>query len=171
MTRQSLGCIKLAALIMVSGSVFAHLSAWTFAKTPKAAKPNGHTLTKPLPPEYSEAVKDLNAGKYRDALDKFQHLDGSGYCCDKVHYYIAQTYQGMNQTVPAEMNYEWVYYYRKNPTLRSYAQSAIQTLSYYQGHRTYRGQGNNFSRITASAGGGGRGGGLWGGGGGGGGFG
>lgn len=122
----------------------------TLAKT---VQPNAQTAQKksaPLPSEYYAAVGTFNSGKYKDALNQFQQLDEHGFCCDKVHYYMAQAYQGMNQTVPASMHYQWVSDYSYDPTLKSYADTALDRLSYYQGHRTYAGNGNNFARVSAA---------------------
>jgi hypothetical protein len=97
-------------------------------------------------PEYKDAVHTFMDQKYSVALEKFQALDKNGYCCDMVHYYIAQCYQYMNQVQPAMLHYEWVDTYSKDPRLKYYADGAYQQLAYYNGHRTYSGQGNNFDR-------------------------
>jgi len=99
-------------------------------------------------PAYKEAVATFMNKKYADALGKFQTLDKNGFCCDMVHYYIAQCYQYTNQVNPAMSNYEWVSVYSKDPRLIYYANGAYEQLAYYNGHRTYSGQGNNFDRNT-----------------------
>ncbi|HEY9716087.1 MAG TPA: hypothetical protein V6C69_01355 [Trichormus sp.] len=99
-------------------------------------------------PEYKDAVHTFMDKKYADALVKFQSLDKNGYCCDMVHYYIAQCYQYTNQVRPAMLHYEWVDTYSKDPRLKYYADGAYQQLAYYNEHRTYAGQGNNFNRAV-----------------------
>ncbi len=100
-------------------------------------------------PEYKEALAEFKDKKFGPAVDKFEDLDGHGYCCDLVHYYIAQCYHQTNQLQSAKMHYSWVYEYSKDPTLRYYSQNAYQQLAYYGGHRTYTGQGNNFQKTIA----------------------
>lgn len=104
-------------------------------------------LAKTKTPEYLEAQVALLERKYKDAAQKFEKLDAEGACCETTHYYLAQCYQGMNQTVQAQTHYQWVAYYGKDPTLKQYATVAYNQLAYYQNHRTYKGQGNNFNRY------------------------
>ncbi|CAN5545223.1 hypothetical protein BH10CYA1_BH10CYA1_19140 [soil metagenome] len=106
-------------------------------------------------PTYKEAVGYFQKKNYADAMKDFQTLDSTGYCCDMIHYYIAQCYQNTNQTVAAGQHYDWVLEKSKNPTLRRYAEYANQCIAYYSGHRTYGGQGNNFDRGSRGGGGGG----------------
>jgi hypothetical protein len=79
-------------------------------------------------------------------------------CCDMVHYYIAQCYQHLNQIAAAQMHYEWVMTYSQDERLKYYAQAADAQLGYYNQHRTYGGNGNNFAAFgggrRASGGGG-----------------
>lgn len=144
--------LRIVAIGLVIGSVLGLGNPSTLAKSAKVPSRNLKKTAKPLPPAYYEAVKAFNGGKYKDALGQFQHLDEFGFCCDKVHYYIAQSYQGMNQTAPAALNYEWVCMYSKDPTLTYYSQMALNNLSYYRGHRTYAGQGNNISHVATARG-------------------
>ena len=134
--------LRILGLALIIASILGPGNLSTLAKATKAPSQKLKKTDKPLPPAYYEAVKTFNLGKYKDALGQFQHLDEFGFCCDKVHYYIAQCYQGMNQLAPAALNYEWVCEYSKDPTLTSYSQYALSTLSYYRGHRTYEGQGS-----------------------------
>ncbi|PWU02718.1 MAG: hypothetical protein C5B53_01355 [Candidatus Melainabacteria bacterium] len=146
-SKLALGGLNLAAIVLLGNLIVGQNGLIALAKSAKASVQKGQTKAKPLPPAFGEAVGKFNAGKYKEALAGFQHLDESGFCCDKVHYYIAQSYQGMNQTAPAALNYQWVCMYSKDPTLNYYSQVALNQLAYYQGHRTYGGQGNNFSRV------------------------
>jgi len=97
-------------------------------------------------PAYRQAVHTFMDQKYSKALEQFQALDKNGFCCDMVHYYIAQCYQYTNQVNPAMLHYECVSTYSKDPRLVYYADGAYRQLEYYNGHRTYAGQGNNFDR-------------------------
>lgn len=101
-------------------------------------------------PGYRAAITDFNQGRYGPAARQLETLDSHGYCCDMVHYYIAQSYHHLNQLALASMHYSWVSSYSKDSTLRVYAQSANSGLAYYGSHRTYAGQGNNFERVAAS---------------------
>ncbi len=96
------------------------------------------------------AIADYNQGKYKNAVVRLEDVDRRGLCNERTHYYIGLCYQSMNQTVLAQMHYQWVLQYGKDATLKSYAQSAYQQIAYYQGHRTYAGQGNNFERVTSN---------------------
>jgi hypothetical protein len=163
-SKLALNGLNLAAIVLLGNLTVGQNGLIALAKSAKAsAQKVQQTKAKPLPPAYYEAVGKFNAGKYKEALTGFQQLDESGFCCDKVHYYIAQSYQGMNQTTPAAMNYEWVTMYSKDPTLNYYSQVALNQLAYYKGHRTYGGQGNNFARVAPSGLSGGGGGGMVGG--------
>lgn len=145
--------LSFAGLALISLSLAGLDASLVMSKSSKPAAKKAQA--KPLPLEFYQAARLYNEGKYKESLGHLQHLDASGHCCDKVHYYIALDYHGMNQTVPAEMNYEWVCNYSKDKTLQTYANSALEQIAYYQGHRTYGGQGNNFSRAKPGGGGGG----------------
>jgi hypothetical protein len=99
-------------------------------------------------PTMATAQAAFNACRYGEALRQFQILDRTGFCCDKVHYYIARCYQQLSQVVPALEHYAWVTEKSKNPTLRNYAYVASAQLSRYQLHRTYAGNGNYFQRAS-----------------------
>jgi hypothetical protein len=142
---------RFAVFLAIAVAIFHYGDCSALAKAPQSKSKTISSPAKALPQEYYLAIKAFNDGKYKDALGQFQHLDENGHCCDKVHYFIAQSYQGMNQTVPAQMHYEWVSSYSHDPVLKYYSDVALDRLSYYRGHRTYAGNGNNFSRITASA--------------------
>lgn len=126
--------------------------------TVSTVKKGGKPSTKAMllkNPTYKEALDFFNKKNYAAAMTDFQTLDSTGFCCDLVHYYIAQCYQNTNQTIAAAQHYGWVLEKSKDPTLRRYADYANQCLAYYAGHRTYGGQGNNFDRGSRGGGGGG----------------
>jgi hypothetical protein len=102
---------------------------------------------------YKDALAAFNKKNYAQALLLFDGMDANGFCCDLVHYYLAQCYQLTNQTAAAQLNYDIVLNKSKDPNLRRYAEYANQTLAYYGTHRTYSGQGNNFDVARASRGG------------------
>jgi tetratricopeptide (TPR) repeat protein len=95
---------------------------------------------------YKEGLSLYQKRNYSGALKCFFKLDGSGFCCDLVHYYIGQCYQHTNQTAAAQQHYDWVVARSQDPTLRSYADYANQTMAYYNQHRTFAGQGNYFDK-------------------------
>ena len=137
--------------------VLTHSSVW--AKTIKASATisvkHPHNTTKAqlfANSTYKAGVGFFNKKDYAAALACFQLLDGDGFCCDTIHYYIAQCYQNTNQTVAAQQHYDWVLNKSKDPTLRSYAEYANSTIAYYSSHRTYAGQGNRFDRPTGGGG-------------------
>lgn len=100
-----------------------------------------------LPPsDFSKAINDYQAGKHSSAAALLEDLDKKGLCNDKVHYYLALCYQSLNQVARAQMHYQWVYTYSKDPRLKYQAQVGWYQLAKYQSHRTYEGQGNNFDR-------------------------
>jgi hypothetical protein len=86
-------------------------------------------------PLYKDAVADFNGKKYGPALEKFTQLDQSGFCCDMIHYYLAQCYDYLNQVEQAQINYSWVVAYTQDPSLRTYATYGYQKLAYYNAHR------------------------------------
>jgi hypothetical protein len=92
-------------------------------------------------PQLVQAVQSYSQGKYKDSAERFEFIDSHGGCCDKVHYFLGLDYQNMNQTVLAQMHYQWVVSNSKNPRLRQYADAASEQLAYYQAHRSYSGQG------------------------------
>lgn len=166
MAKQKLFVLITAALCLVAGSnsLVANAKKATGSVTKVAiVKKKEAARTRLLRlPEYKAALEDFSSKRYGPALAKFEALDGSGYCCDLVHYYMAQCYHLSNQLAQAEMHYQWILAYSSDPTLRTYAQYANQQLGRYGSHRTYAGQGNNFAKFTAGpargAGGGGGGG-------------
>jgi hypothetical protein len=151
LSKVALNGLNLAAIVLLGNLIVGQNGLIAFAKSAKSTVQKAQIQAKPLPPAFGQAVGIFNSGKYKDALAAFQRLDEDGFCCDKVHYYIAQSYQGMNQTAPAALNYQWVCRYSKDPTLNYYSQVALSQLAYYQGHRTYGGQGNNFARVRANS--------------------
>jgi hypothetical protein len=104
----------------------------------------GTTPTLMSKPTIATAISAFNARRFGEALRQFQILDRTGFCCDKVHYYIARCYQQLSQVGPALDNYAWVMSYSKNPTLQNYAEVASAQLSKYQQHRTYEGARTSF---------------------------
>lgn len=90
---------------------------------------------------WKSGVKLLADKNWSGAAERFEFMDAHGGCCDETHYYLAQCYQGQNQTVLAQMHYQWVASNSKNARLRQYAGIANEQLAYYQAHRTYSGQG------------------------------
>lgn len=97
-------------------------------------------------PGYKDAVMNFTNKRYGPAAEAFEKMDRSGFCCDLVHYYIAQCYDNLNQLQRAQMHYQWVASYTKDPTLRVYSNYGAQKLAYYGANRQYSGQGNNFDR-------------------------
>jgi hypothetical protein len=95
-------------------------------------------------PGYREAVVNFMNKRYGPAAAGFEKMDRGGFCCDLVHYYIAQCYDNLNQLQRAQLNYQWVSSYTKDPTLRVYSNYATQKLEYYAANRQYAGQGNSF---------------------------
>ncbi|HEY9676933.1 MAG TPA: hypothetical protein V6C76_02940 [Drouetiella sp.] len=157
---------KSIAILVVLSALFLNIGVAAEAKLIKAGASVSKFKKGPPPdrkkvmatPLFKEAYGYFSKKNYARAMDCFQTLDATGYCCDTVHYYIAQCYQNTNQTVAASMHYSWVMEKSKDPTLRRYADYANQCLAYYSGHRTYSGQGNNFARNSSGgypAGGGG----------------
>lgn len=114
-------------------------------------------------PVYKEAIGYFNQKNYAKALQTFEFLDTNGFCCDLIHYYIAQCYQNTNQLQVAMRHYDWVASNSKDAQLRQYSDYANQTMAYYGAHRTYSGQGNYFDPGSRGGGGGGGGGGRGGG--------
>jgi hypothetical protein len=106
----------------------------------------------PSNPNYQEAVKKFKDKNYAEALKLFSVLDSTGFCCDLIHYYIGQCYQNTNQTVAAGQHYDWVVANSKDNTLVAYANYANDTMQYYNAHRTYAGQGNNFAKYVSTGG-------------------
>jgi len=117
----------------------------------KGRKPRGKPAM-PMPPMYNEAVQACTAGKYKDALDKLDVLDRTGWCCDKVHYYMGLCYHNLNQLQAAEQHYSIVYNFSKDPVLKYNAQVGYEQAAKYAANRTYAGQGNFFAKIASNGG-------------------
>jgi hypothetical protein len=158
--------ILLALALMVIGlvgptvqskSLSGSVSMTAAGKPVRKGKPTRQQLA--ANPNYKEAIKFFNDKNYAASLALFYKLDSTGYCCDLVHYYIGQCYQYTNQTIAASQHYNWVLEKSNDERLKSYADYANQTMAYYDAHRTYSGQGNNFSRYNGGRSAGGRGGG------------
>ena len=91
--------------------------------------------------QLNKALQSYAEGKYKESATGLEYVDSHGGCCDKVHYFLGLDYQNLNQTVLAQMHYQWVTSNSKNARLRQYADAANENLAYYQAHRTYGGQG------------------------------
>lgn len=99
--------------------------------------------------------KSYKEGRYRDALVK---LSGIKPQSDKTHYWAGLCYQGQGQLQKAQMEFNWVASFSKNPQLKYNASLALRTVSRYGSSRSYGGQGNGFARYnsySAPSGGGG----------------
>lgn len=99
-------------------------------------------------PVLTQAVQDYNGRKYRDAISKLDGLSRAGQASDKAHYYMALSYQGINQMATAKNEYMWVYSKSRDNTLRYNAWQALQSMEKWSQHRSYEGQGNEFNRVS-----------------------
>jgi len=109
----------------------------------------GHKVDLANSPLFKQALVEFGNKRYGPAEQLFENLDKHGYCCDMVHYYMAQCYDNLNQTEAAQMNYQWVAAYSKDATLVNYSIYGYEKLAYYDEHRNYAGQGNNFDRVKS----------------------
>lgn len=78
---------------------------------------------------YAEAIAQFDAYSKQPASDQAT-----------AHYYMGLCYQCLNQVGRAQSEYQWVVANGRNQALRSYAQTAIDQLDAYKGHRGYQGQ-------------------------------
>jgi hypothetical protein len=103
----------------------------------------GHTTNTPQQTaKINAALQKYNLKKYKESAQGLEDVDSHGGCCDRVHYFLALNYLNLNQTVLAQMHYQWVMSNSKNARLRQYADYGNEQLAYYQSHRTYGGQGS-----------------------------
>jgi len=100
--------------------------------------------------QFNAALAAFNGGRFVESAKRFEKLQNSNFRPDAVHYYLALSYQNCNQVALAQMHYQWVATHSKNQILRKYSRSGYDTLAYYSGHRTFRGQGNNLDATTQS---------------------
>ncbi len=129
---------RLIAAIGVSSLLIASLSNGALAKN----KLYGYATNAPKQnPQLVKAVQAYAEHKYKESATSLEYIDAHGGCCDKVHYFLGLDYQNLNQTVLAQLHYQWVSSRSKDARLRQYADSANETLAYYQAHRSYSGQG------------------------------
>ena len=108
-------------------------------KHAKASKVDSRVASLYKQDQFRLALKDFNEKKYGPAAEGFWKLDKAGYCCDVIHYYLAQCYQFNGQLEQATQNYNYVLSYSKDETLRKYSQYANDTLAYYSANRTHNG--------------------------------
>ena len=94
---------------------------------------------------WQDALASLKKNNYAEALDKLSRLPPS----ESRHYYRGLCYQYTNQLQSAKSEYMWVYVYGKNARLKFNAWLGLNSVGQYEKNRTYAGQGNNFSRVTA----------------------
>lgn len=99
-------------------------------------------------PEYEQAVKDYKERKYSQTISRLRKLHETGQCNDMVHYYMALSYQCLNQIGSARQEYTNLSR-SKSAVLKNNAQRALAALNQWSQHRLYEGNGNNFSRYSS----------------------
>jgi len=144
--------IRLLSALLVLSTMCSQAGDDTSACLAKPQKSTQKKPVMPMPPMFDEAVQACKTGKYKEALEKFDKLDRTGWCCDKVHYYMGLCSHNLNQLQAAEKNYLVVYRFSKDPILRYNAQVGYHQVQKYASSRTYSGQGNNFDRLIARGG-------------------
>jgi hypothetical protein len=89
-----------------------------------------------------QVERDYNAGRYAPALESISKLQPSTW----THYYSAWCYQGLNQLQEAKREFAWVSRYSKNQSMKRNSQLGLAYVNEYEKKRTYKGQGNTFSK-------------------------
>lgn len=74
------------------------------------------------------AIQAYNQRKYNEAIGQLRGIIASQPGNATAHYYMALSYQGLNQMTMAMKEYEWIANYGNDPTLRGYARQAIRSL-------------------------------------------
>ncbi|HEY9715015.1 MAG TPA: hypothetical protein V6C72_16215 [Chroococcales cyanobacterium] len=152
-TVMRIGVLSLTAAAVTS------MTAPCLAKKPSPVQPaNGATVKRSASAsrvdlasvqQFKQASALFDARQYAQALDLFENMDKSGFCCDLLHYYIACSYHHLNQVQKAQKHYRMVASSTVDPILKRYSESGSKILAYYSDHRFYDGQGNDFSRVVA----------------------
>ena len=73
-------------------------------------------------PTFNEGVQAYNHRQYSQALSKFSELERLGQGSELVHYYMALSYQGLNQISMAKAEYSFVSARARDAGLRVNAQ-------------------------------------------------
>ncbi len=139
----TLGLALIAAYLVCPGKLQPAFGEPAIPLSGKVSKSAGNTID---PAEIRQAVDLFKAKRYSDAFRLLDSMPHKGDRHDQVHYYMGLCLQYMNQVAPAKEQFQWVYHNSTDQRLRYNAQLAWSNLSYYQGHRTYEGQGNDFDR-------------------------
>ncbi len=137
-------------LLLIIALVCLPLNQASEAKSAKAKKGTAKAATPPK--SFYSGLAEFQAQRYGPAAAFFEQADLSGYCNDKTHYYMALCYHNLNQTQRAIEHYSWVATYSKDPTLKYQAQVGYAQVARYASHRTYSGNGNNFTAFSSSGG-------------------
>ncbi len=137
-------------LLLAVGSALLPLHQASEARPAKVKNAAAKSVTPPK--SFYSGMAEFQAQRYGPAAAFFEQADLSGYCNDKTHYYIALCYHNLNQTQRAIEHYSWVATYSKDPTLKYKAQLGYAQVAKYASHRTYSGNGNNFTAFSGSGG-------------------
>lgn len=101
--------------------------------------------------DIDKAIAAYNAKKYSEAIPTLNALVSKNPNNEKARYYLALSYQAINQIQPAKKEYFWLYQQGKDSRLKYNAWMALSSLERWGAHRAYQGQGNNFSSSSGSA--------------------
>jgi hypothetical protein len=99
---------------------------------------------------FDSAVQDYNSRNYAAALDKLGKLERSNPNNEKIHYYMALSFQGAAQIASAKEEYEWVADNAKSEQLKQNALTALGSIDKWSRTRRYSGNGNFFAHQRAS---------------------
>lgn len=98
---------------------------------------------------FSGAVNDYNAHRYGPALTKLAKLEMTNPNNDKIHYYMALSYQGSSQMAAAQQEYSWVAENSSDARLRHNAVTALRSIGQWNLTRAYAGNGNVFQQSQS----------------------
>jgi len=85
---------------------------------------------------FAEAVESYNAGKYSQALSRFQAIRDPDAL---THYYMAVCGRKLNQVELAKQHYQWVVDHTLDPTLKRNAEIGLDQLSDHQSASGHQG--------------------------------
>ncbi len=104
------------------------------------------------PSVLDQAIAAYKSGQYARAMsDLDSYLKEPQANLTSAHYYMGLCCQSLNQISRAMTEYRWVVSNGNDQYLKNYAQTALNQLSHYDGHRTYQGQASMARGQTARA--------------------
>jgi hypothetical protein len=108
------------------------------------ALPGSASTFEAVSPAYTDAVNQYNTRHYNVAVERLNSVLATQPDHVMSHYYLALSYQALNQIGSARAEYNWINTHAVDARLRHNAQYALTQINQWSQTRAYAGNGNVF---------------------------